>query len=234
MPTSSTNPAWFQTVGQLCQSAAVELGALELGDTIEASEQAEMMVRLNSMLAKWSKDSGMWREASATITMLPTAPLTGAVTLPIDVRDIRSVRQIMSATYKRPLAPFNRDQFFQLPNRSQVGTPTIYYYSQQLDGDRLYVWPIPSTSQDFELDYNRAFFFAEAPEQTLDIPREWHEAALYGLAARCANMFGTTRTDPAAVQRVDAQARSSYQEFLDSDRPDSIFFSYDSPVESPA
>lgn len=230
MPTTSENPTWFQTVGQLCESAAVELGAIGLGDSIEASEQAQMIIRLNSMLAKWSKDSGMWREALADITLAGNTP---AVTLPVDVRDVRSIRHVVNPSYKRPLTYFNRDQYLQLPNRTQAGLPIAFYYAQQLEGDQLYVWPVPTAQVTLEMDYNRTFFFAEAPEQGLDVPREWHEALLYGLAARCANMFGVTRTDPAAIQRIDAQARSSYQEFLDADRPDSIIFTYDSPVEAP-
>ena len=226
MPTSS-NPDWTQTVGQLCLSAALELGALGMGDTLEASEELEMITRLNSMLAKWSVDANLFREATATITILGG---TGAATLPSDVRDIRSVRHIQSSTLKRQLAAWNRDEFYALPNRAQSGqNPVAFYYSQQIGGDQLYVWPVPSADTDLEIDYSRTFYFAEGPEQEVDLPPEWHEAVLYGLAARCANIFGTA--DPAKVVRIDTQAKASYERLLDSDRPDSYRFEYDSPVE---
>jgi hypothetical protein len=73
--------------------------------------------------------------------------------------------------------------------------------------------------------------FAEGPEQELDIPPEWHEAVLYGLASRSAGIFGTTMLDPAKVSRCDTQAKTSYERMLDSDRPDSYYFEYDQPVE---
>jgi hypothetical protein len=226
---ASTNPNYGFTAAQLMLSAAYELGAIGMGDTLEDSEENEMLKRLNSMLAQWSVDANLFRETSATITISGGA---GAATLPRDVRDVRSVRVIQSATYKRALAPWNRDQYFQIPNRSTAGAPLAFYYSQQTDGDQLYVWPIPADDTDFELDYSRSFFFVEDTGQTLDIPPEWHEAALYGLAARCSNLFGTTRLDPSTVMRVDAQSRETYQKLLDADRPDSYYFEYDSPVEA--
>ena len=226
----STNPDFFQTVGQLCLSAAMELGAVGMGDSLDASEEAEMITRFNGMLAKWSTEMNQWRDTSATITIVGG---TGAATLPSDVQNIRSMRHIQSATYKRLMSPWNRDQYLGLPNRTQTGTPTIYYFSPGLDGVQVYIWPVPVTNQDFELDYARSFFFAEGPEQTADIPKEWYEAALYGLAARSANIFGATRLDPQAVARIDTQARVTYQALLDNDRPDSYYFEYDQPVVVP-
>ncbi len=225
---ASTNPDWAQTVGQLCASAAMELGAIGMGDVLEASEQTEMQTRLNGMLAKWSTEMNQWRDWTATLTILAG---TGAATLPSEVQNIRSVRHILSATNQRTLTQWNRDEFMVLPNRATVGNPSSWYLQQGVDGDILNVWPVPATDQDFELDYARSFYFAEGPDQTLDLPKEWYEAALYGLAARCANIFGATRLDPAAIQRVDAQSRATYQEMLDSDRPDSYYFEYDQPVE---
>ena len=227
--TRSTNPDWTQTVGQLCLSAARELGAVGLGDSIDSDEQGEMITRLNSMLAKWSVDANLFREASATV-IIPAGD--GAATLPSEVRDLRSVRLIESAAYHRQLAPWNRDQFFSLPNRAQTGTPNAYYFSKQLGGGQIFLWPVNSAEVTLDLDYNRAFYFAEGPDQELDVPIEWHEAGLYGLASRSAGIFNTVELDPAVVQRCDAQARASYQAMLDADRPDSYFFEYDSPVEA--
>jgi hypothetical protein len=95
------------------------------------------------------------------------------------IRDVRSVRHIQSASSKRMLGLWNRDEYFQLPNRAQTGaSPMVAYFSKQIGGAVLYLWPIPTADVDIELDYNRSFYFAEGPEQELDIPPEWHEAVL--------------------------------------------------------
>jgi len=219
---------WSQTVGQICLSAALELGAVGMGESLESSEQLEMQTRLNSMLAKWSIEANLFREASETVTITTS----GSLVLSPSVRDIRSARHIQSATYKRTIAIWNRDEFFQLPNRVQTGaSPMAAYFSKQIGGGVLYLWPVPLANVDIELDYNRSFTFAEGPDQELDLPPEWHEAVLYGLASRSAGIFGTTQLDPAKVARCDAQAKASYERMLDSDRPDSYYFEYDSPVE---
>ena len=223
----SANPNWTQTAGELCLSAAMELGAVGLGETLDSAEIAEMLTRLNSMLGVWSVDANLWREALATISL---AAGTAAATLPADVRDIRAAWFIESADYKRQLAQWNRDEYLSLPNRAQTGLPTVFYYSQQIGGDQIYLWPVPEADCTLELDYSRQFYFIEAPEQELDMPPEWHQAALYGLASRSAGIFGTTRLDPQAVARCDMQARASYQKLLDADRPDYYRFTYDSPV----
>ncbi len=225
----STNTDWTLTFSELATSAATELGAIGMGDSLEASEEEEMRLRMNAMLAKWSTDANLWRDETATITISGGA---GAATLPSEIRDIRGLRHIQSATYKRPLLEWARDDYLSLPNRAQAGTPTIYYFQPSIGGAVLRIWPVPATDQDFELDISRRFHQIEDPSQEVDIMPEWYEAALYGLAARCANIFGTTRVDPNTVQRVDAQAKAEYDRLLDSDRPNYYAFGYDSPVET--
>src|SRR4051812_45747117 len=109
--TTSANPDWSQTAGELCASAAMELGAIGMADVLEASEETEMVKRLNGMLAKWSTDMNMWRDANATVTIVGG---TGAATLPSEVQNIRSVRQIVSSTNKRILNAWNRDEYFRI------------------------------------------------------------------------------------------------------------------------
>lgn len=230
MPTSGTT-AWPLNFAALAESAARELGAIGMGDSLEASEQEEMQTRFNLMMESWSIKANLYREELAQITI---PPATGAVTLPEDVRDIASLRYIASATNKRQLVQWNRSQWLSLPNRSQAGAPTVFYYSQKPgdEGDQLYVWPVPALSTDYELDYSRGAYIVTAPDETLDFPREWYEAAMFGLASRCAGIFGSTRVDPAAVQRVDARATALLEAMLDADRPDSYQFEWDSPVEA--
>lgn len=220
MPTSGTT-TWQLTVTQLIQSALTELGAIEVGGTPDAAETTEAMRRLNGMLAQWAGEANLFREASGTLTIAAGA---GSGTLPGYVRDVSSVRLIVSTTNKRPLHRLNRDEYFSLPNRLQTGTPTMFYYSHQGEADQLFVWPVPAAETTYDVDYGRMPYVATAGTETLDLPQEWQEAAIYGLAARCANMFGATRLDPNAVMRIDAQASGIYEKLLNRDRPESYYF----------
>lgn len=209
------------TAREIMRQAAVELGAISSGEDLEASEQDDMLVRLNSMLKSWGTEGNLYREASGTVTV-PGG--TGAGTLPAGVRDIISVRHVVSPTNYRQLTQWNRSQYYQMPNRSAAGNPTAFYATQGLSQDAIYIWPVPAADVDLHLDYYRAPEVVTNAAETLDVPQDWTEAVILGIAARCANMFGATRLDPATVANVTARAAALYQMLLDQDRPDSYFF----------
>jgi hypothetical protein len=220
MPTSG-DVTLELTFADAAKSAAVELGAIGTADDLEDSEREEMMRRGNNMLKTWSVEANLFREETATVTITGG---TGAATLPAEVREINSLRHVVSATNNRQLARLNRDEFYGYPNRATVGNPTIFYVNKGPEALELRIWPIPADDIDLDLDYSRAAYAITAPEETLDIPVEWHEAFVLGLASRSASMFGTTRIDPGTVQRVEGQAQMLYQRMLDADRPDSYYF----------
>lgn len=212
---------WPLTAGEIVQQAMVELGALTSGDSPEASEMTDGLVRLNSMLKTWSKKVNLWRDGTGTVII--TGGI-GAATLPQEVRDLNSVRHVISATNKRLLTPWNRDQYYSLPNQAAVGNPTIYYVKRDLDDVEIRLWPVPADDITLHVDYSRTAETITASDQTLDISQENGETVILGLAARMASMFGVTRTDPQTVGDIKRRAAVLEQELFDSDRPDTIEF----------
>ena len=79
---------------------------------------------------------------------------------------------------------------------------------------------MPSTAATIALDYGRRIQTVTEVNETLDVPEEWQEAVVFGLAGRMANMFGSTKNDPSTVMRIDQRAESAYRRILDRDRPD--------------
>ncbi len=220
MPTSGITD-WALSAGEVIRAAMVELGALNSADDPESSEETDAMQRLNAMLKTWGGEANLFREGTGTLTIVAA---TGAGTLPSGIRTVNSLRHIVSSTYQRPLAQWNRDQYYQLPNRLTAGNPAVYYVARTSAAAVLHVWPVPAAETTYHMDYGQAVETVTAVDEELDIPQEWQEAVILGLASRCASMFGTTRLDPATVQRVDMRAEMLYQKLLDRDRPDSYFF----------
>jgi hypothetical protein len=223
MTTSGTYD-WPMTAEQTITQALVDLGALNSGDAPETQETADALVRLNAMLHSWGVRGNLYRDQSGTVVITGGE---GGATLPQEVRQINSARYVQSATNHRVLTQWNRDDFYSLPNRSQAGNPVAYYLKRGRDAPEIYVWPVPAADITLELDYGAAPETITDASQTVDIPQEWQEATILGLASRCASMFGTTRIDPATVQRIDDRAAQAYQLLLDSDRPDSYYFEPD-------
>lgn len=219
--TTSGITDWQLTVGDIVRTAMQELGALSSGEEPEAAELTDGMMRLNALLKSWSAEANMFRDATATGIVTGG---TGAVTLPTSVRNVSTVRLIVSGTYQRALAPWTRDQYYSIPNRTVVGQPTAYYVSQQIAGDQVYIWPVSATDVTLHFDYSRTAETVTDPGETLDIAPEWQEVVYLGLASRMAGMFGATRLDPGLVAEIRQRGQGLYQAMLDRDRPDSYFF----------
>lgn len=224
--TTSGITSWPLTAEEIVTQALVELGAIASGETPTGEEMEDGLLRLNAMLKSWAGEGNLYREATGTL-VIPAG--TGAGTLPTDIRAVSSVRQVVSATYNRQLAQWNRSQYLSMPNRAQTtnGGPSVYYIGQDVSGLSIRVWPVPSTNITVELDYSRSAQTVTDPSETIDAPEEWQEAMILGLASRCASMFGKTRTDPNTVARIDGKAGQLYQRLLDRDRPDSYYFEPD-------
>jgi hypothetical protein len=209
------------TARELVKQAMVELGAINPGEEPDPSEMDDAIVRLNMMLKTWGTRDNLYREETGTLT-IPAGVAAG--TLPESARSIVSLAYIDSATNHRLLQGWNRMQYYSLPNREAVGLPTIYFASQGRDADNLFLWPVNPAETNLHLVYNRAVEVVTDPSQTVDVPEEWIEAVMLGLADRLANMLGTTRMDPGTVQQIQGRASAAYQYLLDMDRPDSYMF----------
>ena len=219
MPTSGeTSFEW--TAGDLIKSAMVELGVLSLGDEPDSDEYAEAVRRLNGFLKYLATKGAMFRDSTGTVTITGG---TGAATLDSAIRDVSSVRHVVSATNYRQLMPWNRSQYYAMPNRAAVGNPSIYFINKTTTGNEIRIWPVPAADITLHIDYSRGAEVVTAPDETLDVPEDWHDAMLYNLASRLASMFGADRIDTVKLQRVERSAAETLNAMLDADRPDSYF-----------
>ncbi len=219
--TTSGVTDWSMTAGEIVTQAMIELGLINSGEEPDANEMSDAIVRLNAMMKTWAGELNLWREATGTITITGG---TGAATLDADIRNVSSVRHVVSATNYRTLTQWNRDQFYMMPNRATVGNPTLFYITRALGGDAIHIWPVPAADVTLHLDYSRAAETVTDPSETVDLPQEWQEAAILSLASRISGMFGSTTIDPATVGRIDQRASELYNRMVDRDRPDSYTF----------
>lgn len=222
--TTSGTIAWSLTAREIVAQAAYELGAYSSGETLSGEDMEDGILRLNGMLNYWGGEGNLYREETGTLAI---AAGTASGTLPDDVKQVSSVRHIVSTTNHRQLVPWERAQFYMLPNRVAVGNPSIYYVGKTLSALTINLWPVSSTEITLAVDYGRAVETVTDPSETIDIPQDWQDALIQGLASRMANMFGSTKTDPSTVARVDAKAAALYQRLLDRDRPDAYHFEPD-------
>jgi hypothetical protein len=214
--TTSGVTAWPLSARDLVTMAIEDGRIYSAGEEITSDDMDVCIRRLNGMLKSWQGKANLFREAEATVAITGG---DGIVTLPAGVRDVSSVRHIVSATNERLLSPWNRSQYLMLPNKTAIGNPTIYYLSRQGAAADLHIWPVPAANITLKIDYSRIAETITDAAQTLDIPEEWHETVYANLAIRIADLFGA-ELSPLYIKR----AESLYQQMLDSDRPDAYTF----------
>jgi hypothetical protein len=217
--TTSGVTAWSLTARDHIQAALEDAKIIALGRTPRAAELDACLRRLNGMLKSWSTRANLFREAETTV---PVTAGDATVTLPVGVRDVSGVRHVISATNERPLQPWTRGQYLQMPNKAAVGNPTIYYLTKTIGAAELTVWPVPSSNITLKIDYSRVAETVTDGSETIDIPEEWQEAVWKNLAIECAEIFGAELSP-----RYMAAAERLYQQLLDSDRPDYYAFEYE-------
>lgn len=216
--TTSGVTAWEMTARDIVTAALRDARILASGRDPKAAELEDCILRLNGMLKSMSSKANLFRETEANVTVTGG---TGMATLPAGVRDVSGVRHVLSATNERSLTPWPRADYAQMPNKTTVGNPSVYYLSRQRDAAVLRIWPVPAAAVTLKLDYSRVAETITDASQTVDIPQEWQETIYKNLAVECAELFGATLTP-----RYIAKAEALYQQMLDSDRPD--FYTFES------
>jgi hypothetical protein len=122
-----------------------------------------------------------------------------------------------------PMRVYSRQEYMDLPTKSNTGNPNIIFYAPKLPLGELYIWPAaedPDTAVRFT--YSRPIYDFVLNSDTGDFPQEWQEALTSGLALRLAQAYQAPAT---RIQVLEALATATAQILISWDRePESISF----------
>lgn len=204
---------------------------------IDEAPQAEDMVEganaLNRMLKGWQRKRWVsWTVSGMTVTLKANSqsyalgggfgPGFGSGFSTSGKRPIRimSARYVSAQGIETPMHRMTRQEYDDLPLKAAAGIPTTFYYDRQKDEGRMYVWPVlnAANGEKMVITYERELEDITDPSQELDMPVEWHECVIYGLASRMGEDYGLDNP------KVDARSQVLLQEMLAEDREESVFF----------
>jgi len=122
----------------------------------------------------------------------------------IPIARVMDVRRKEGSDYEIPINFESRKDYFNLPNKSQNGTPIQAYYSRQdVAGETsgiMYLWNAPDSSVPvINFSYERKIQIMVNATDTLDIPDYAHDALIYNLARKLIPKFGCSRDQAALV-----------------------------------
>lgn len=203
---SSTYAAntYYETTTTAATTAGATTILVTNSDNIAIGDKIGIIQNDNDLF--WTTVSG---KSGLTITLnagITLATLSGAVvysfkvataTVPelIPISRVLDVRRKEGTDYEVPIVFESRKDYFNLPNKSQNGTPIQAYYDRQdVSGETsgvMYLWEAPSDATPvINFTYERKIQTMENANDTLDIPDYAQDALIYNLAKRLIPKFG--------------------------------------------
>ncbi len=180
-----------ETVREIITDALLDIGAVQEGEDLPATQAAQALRVLNRLMKTWQMYEGS--PAFLVSSQSVTATTSAAHTMsPIRPVRLLSVRLKGTSGIEIPMVEMTRGEYDDLPDKDSTGTPTQFYYDRQKETARLYVWPLFSsvTTETFEVTYEREFEDIASLGDTIDLPSEWYDVAVKQLAARLAPSYG--------------------------------------------
>jgi hypothetical protein len=89
-----------------------------------------------------------------------------------------------------PMVEFSRKEYMDLPTKTNLGTPTAFFYTPSLPTGTLYVWPSPQFPQyGVRFTWYRPLDDYLSNDNTSDLPSEWINCLTWNLAVELAPDF---------------------------------------------
>lgn len=89
-----------------------------------------------------------------------------------------------------PMTVLSRKEYMDLPNPLDPGISTQFFYSPQLVSGEFYAWPNPQNANfGARLTWYRPLMDLTSPANTADIPQEWLNGLMWGIAKEMAPEF---------------------------------------------
>jgi len=207
---NSTN--FNETAQEIITDALTELGVWAEEESLEAADLERGLRALNRMLKAWQAEGVMiWTYAEGQLTtVLEQASYEfGAggdfTTVPFEILDMR----INRGGNDLPMNRLSREDYYALPNKTTSGYPTQFYYDRQRSSGMLYLWPTPDVSLGtLKFTYRRTIMDVDSGANDFDVPPEWMEALVFGLAKRLVGAYSMAGKPEAA--RVEQEAERTY------------------------
>ncbi len=209
------------TALEFCTEALREAGVLAHDDPADASTFEIAIKRLNMMLKAWQNTAiTVWKQSSGSITITDATASYAISARPLRLDTV--TRKNGSEVW---LTRMTRQEYNELPSKAQAGTTSSFYYHRQRTQGELFVWPVLATGVG-TLEWSGILEIEDVTtgQDVVEVPSEWFEAVLYGLADRLCGAFGV---DIQKASLIKAQAERALAEAKGDDVEATVTFEID-------
>lgn len=105
------------------------------------------------------------------------------------------------------MAPLNRDDYNNYPNKNFPGRPLEYWYDKQYLVPRIWLWPVPDDVTAQIVVWNqRQIQDVGSLTNSLEVPQRWFESIIFLLASRIAMELPPASLPPGRIEMLMAMA----------------------------
>jgi hypothetical protein len=211
------------TARQLIEQTLRKLNVLGVAQSLDADEAEAARVELNLVLKGWPRSCvHLWKKTEGTVT-LTNATASYDLSATLNPLRILSARYRDSSARDLPLRLFTRERYFDMPIKTNAGTPTQYYFDPQRGAPTLYLWPVLATvtTETVRVTYQKRMDDIDDLANDIDIQQEHLDVLLYALAERLLDDYGI---EGEVAKRIIARAAALKREALDFEREDNVEF----------
>jgi hypothetical protein len=222
---ASVASAAADTTVTLTSTTKVDGTTLAIGDTIG--------IELFGETVQWSTVTNVAGLVVTISTPLTAANYVGGKLFGYTSKLIRPLKISRAAAVQfgsagrtdteTPMRVYSRQEYMDLPTKSNVGNPNLLFYAPKLPLGEMYVWPAAEDPDvAIRFTYSRPIYDFVLNSDTGDFPQEWQEALTSGLALRLAQAYQAPAT---RIQVLEALATATAQILISWDRePEAISF----------
>lgn len=169
------------------------VGVLAQGELPTTEQVDEASVALNGLVKAWQADGmPLWSLKERTVTLVSGQSIY-TLSTPKPLKVIQAWNHNTTSNVDIPMRIITKQEYNILGNKTSTGNPIQVYYDPRRDTGELYVFPVPSTTEQtlnvIKLVYQAPFEDFDASTDTPDFPQEWYDAVTYGLAVRLAGEY---------------------------------------------
>lgn len=201
------------TTRAILTDALVELGVYSIAETPSDADLKLALGQLNRLLDKWNAErAAVYLSTLQTFTIIPNQQIVTigpaaetpdwAVTQrPVAIEGASTVLNNVTPPVYTPIAVHDIDWWRGLSVPGVTATyPTDLYYEPAWPLGRIFLWPVPTTAYDIELQLRLVLANLTLFDE-FSLPPGYQDAIVLTVAERCARSFGKP-VDPSL--RLDA------------------------------
>lgn len=181
-------------------------------DRIEARDHRFAVAALNSIFSDWANQGpNLWAIDLQTEDLTSGQTTFSAPSSTVDLLEVVLRRD----NYDYILTRFSREDYMELPNKSQSGRPTNFWVDKTLPQYTVYMWPLTDEDSD-QIRYYRMVQLQDVNgtgAETFNAPYLWTDALTAALALRIGQRLlmlpGTAMTET-KLAVLDAQYKQSF------------------------